>query len=66
LLFYGAFLPQFVTPNQPIEAQIALLSATFFTLAVLLDGAGAARRQGRGPSWLPAAVSATASRARCS
>jgi homoserine/homoserine lactone efflux protein len=41
LLFYGAFLPQFVTPNDRIEAQIALLSVTFLVIAVLLDGAWA-------------------------
>jgi len=41
LLFYGAFLPQFVVPNEVIETQIALLSLTFFVIAVLLDGAWA-------------------------
>ena len=29
LLFYGAFFPQFLTPNAPIAPQVALLSLTF-------------------------------------
>jgi threonine/homoserine/homoserine lactone efflux protein len=37
LLFYGAFFPQFVAPDGDIGGQIALLSATFLTLAVVLD-----------------------------
>ena len=38
LLFYGAFFPQFVTRDAPVGPQIALLSATFLGLAVLVDG----------------------------
>jgi homoserine/homoserine lactone efflux protein len=38
LLFYGAFLPQFVNLDRPVLPQIALLSAVFLTLALLLDG----------------------------
>jgi threonine/homoserine/homoserine lactone efflux protein len=38
LLFYGAFLPQFIDARQPVEPQIALLSATFLVIAILLDG----------------------------
>jgi threonine/homoserine/homoserine lactone efflux protein len=38
LLFYGAFLPQFITASRPVEPQIALLSATFLVLAIVLDG----------------------------
>jgi threonine/homoserine/homoserine lactone efflux protein len=38
LLFYGAFFPQFVSPQHAFGPQVALLSATFVALAVLLDG----------------------------
>jgi len=38
LFFYGAFFPQFVIPGAQAGAQIALLSATFLALAVLVDG----------------------------
>jgi len=38
LLFYGAFFPQFVTLSSSPGAQLALLSATFLTIAVVLDG----------------------------
>jgi threonine/homoserine/homoserine lactone efflux protein len=41
LLFYGAFFPQFIAPGGNVGAQVALLSATFLALAVLLDGAWA-------------------------
>jgi threonine/homoserine/homoserine lactone efflux protein len=41
LLFYGAFFPQFLTPGVDMGGQIALLSATFLVVAVLLDGAWA-------------------------
>jgi len=41
LLFYGAFLPQFVTPGASLTAQLALLSATFLVIAIVLDGAWA-------------------------
>jgi threonine/homoserine/homoserine lactone efflux protein len=37
ILFFGAFLPQFVTPGQPAAPQLALLSASFLLLAVVLD-----------------------------
>ena len=37
LLFYGAFFPQFVTPNGNLGAQLALLSVTFLALAATLD-----------------------------
>jgi len=37
LLFYGAFLPQFIDPGRPLAPQIALLSAVFLALALLLD-----------------------------
>lgn len=38
LLFYGAFLPQFVDPGADPARQLAVLSATFFVLAFVLDG----------------------------
>jgi homoserine/homoserine lactone efflux protein len=41
LLFYGAFLPQFVTPGASLTGQLAALSGTFLVIAVVLDGAWA-------------------------
>lgn len=41
LLFYGAFFPQFVSGGPDAGIEIALLSATFLTLAILVDGAWA-------------------------
>lgn len=38
LLFYGAFFPQFVAMDHDPGAQIAELSVTFLTVAVLVDG----------------------------
>jgi len=38
LFFYGAFFPQFVVTSYNVGAQVAVLSATFLLLAVLLDG----------------------------
>jgi threonine/homoserine/homoserine lactone efflux protein len=38
LLFYAAFLPQFVDPAQAPLPQLLLMSATFLALATLLDG----------------------------
>lgn len=37
ILFFSAFLPQFVSPSEPFLLQIALLSLIFWVLAVLLD-----------------------------
>jgi homoserine/homoserine lactone efflux protein len=55
LLFYGAFFPQFISGGADAGAQVALLSATFLVLAVVLDSgwavlAGRARKflAGRG------------------
>ena len=38
LLFYAAFLPQFVDPSAGLGRQFAILSVTFVALALLLDG----------------------------
>jgi len=38
LLFYGAFLPQFMSPGADATGHLVLLSATFLALAVVLDG----------------------------
>jgi len=37
LFFYGAFFPQFVSPSRATLPQVAILSATFIALAVLID-----------------------------
>ena len=37
LLFYGAFFPQFLSPDAPIAPQVAWLSLTFLVIAVGLD-----------------------------
>jgi threonine/homoserine/homoserine lactone efflux protein len=49
LFFYGAFFPQFVVTSYDLGAQVAILSATFLWLAVMVDVgwalvAGRARR----------------------
>jgi homoserine/homoserine lactone efflux protein len=41
LLFYGAFLPQFVEPGPGAASRLALLAATFVVLALVLDSAWA-------------------------
>jgi homoserine/homoserine lactone efflux protein len=38
LLFYGAFFPQFIIVDHYIGTQIAILSVTFFAIAMLVDG----------------------------
>jgi homoserine/homoserine lactone efflux protein len=37
LVFYGAFFPQFITPNDHVGAQVAFLSATFLIIAISID-----------------------------
>jgi threonine/homoserine/homoserine lactone efflux protein len=41
LLFYGAFFPQFLSEGRAAAPQIVVLSLTFLTLAVLVDGSWA-------------------------
>jgi threonine/homoserine/homoserine lactone efflux protein len=38
LLFYGAFLPQFIVPDADTTEQLVLLAVTFLGVALLLDG----------------------------
>ncbi len=37
LLFYGAFLPQFVTPDETLGSQLLVLSATCLIVALVID-----------------------------
>jgi threonine/homoserine/homoserine lactone efflux protein len=39
LLFFGAFIPQFVDPDGNAASQVVLLGATFMVVATLCDGA---------------------------
>lgn len=39
LVFFGAFIPQFVDVSQPHLPQVALLGVTFMVIAALTDGA---------------------------
>ena len=41
LIFYGAFLPQFISMERAVAPQIALLSALFLLIAVIFDSAWA-------------------------
>ena len=41
LLFYGAFLPQFVNLQGNVTGQLVLLASTFLVIALTLDGAWA-------------------------
>lgn len=51
LLFFGAFIPQFVRPEGPVVAQTLVLGMTFMAVATLLDG-GYALLAGRAGGWL--------------
>jgi threonine/homoserine/homoserine lactone efflux protein len=37
LFFYGAFFPQFISPGRDIGTQIAILSATFLAIELVID-----------------------------
>jgi len=51
LLFFGAFIPQFIDPKGHYVAQIALLGATAMVVALVSDGAYAVLT-GRAGAWL--------------
>lgn len=51
LLFFGAFIPQFLDPAGDVVLQTILLGATFMVVATLLDGAYAVLA-GRAGAWL--------------
>ncbi len=38
LAFYAAFLPQFLDPSAPLGRQMAILSVTFVSIALIIDG----------------------------
>src|SRR5579863_2378517 len=49
LFFYGAFFPQFIAAHMPLVPQLALLSATFLAIAIVVDSGwavGASRLRG--------------------
>ena len=48
ILFFGAFLPQFVSPGQPPGPQLLILSASFLGLAIVLDSTYALASGGLG------------------
>jgi threonine/homoserine/homoserine lactone efflux protein len=57
IVFFVAFLPQFVSPAQPVVPQFALLGATFIVLATVIVGiwallAGSLRARLRRPATL--------------
>lgn len=51
LVFFGAFLPQFVDVERPAVPQLLLLGAVFMTIGAVLDGAYAVLA-GRAGTWL--------------
>jgi threonine/homoserine/homoserine lactone efflux protein len=51
LLFYAAFLPQFIDPQAAVGPQMALLCTTFLVIATVLDG-GYVLVAGRARGWL--------------
>ncbi len=51
LLFYAAFLPQFVDPRLPPALQMVVLSVTFVAIALMLDSSYAVLA-GRARGWL--------------
>ncbi|HMI96427.1 MAG TPA: LysE family translocator [Micropepsaceae bacterium] len=65
LLFFGAFLPQFVSPTAPLLPQLLLLASSFLVLAILFDSTWAVlasrlgsvlAAQGRLRHWLEGAL----------
>lgn len=46
LVFFIAFLPQFIDPRQPVGGQMLILGATFLTLVVIVVGGYAAMAGG--------------------
>ena len=51
LLFFGAFIPQFVDTTRPYGPQVLLLALTFMALGIVLDG-GYAVLAGRAGGWI--------------
>jgi len=51
LFFFGAFIPQFVNPSQPVMPQIFLLGGVFMLVAAILDSLYAIAA-GRAGIWL--------------
>ncbi len=51
ILFFAAFLPQFIDPAKTLGPQLAVLSVTFLVLAGILDS-GYAFLAGRAKAWL--------------
>jgi len=51
LLFFGAFIPQFVRPDAPVVAQTLIFGVTFMAVATVLDS-GYALLAGRAGRWL--------------
>lgn len=51
LLFFGAFIPQFIDTARPVEGQVLVLVVTFMALAMLIDG-GYAVLAGQAGTWL--------------
>lgn len=51
LLFFGAFIPQFIDPSASILLQTVILGATFMVVATILDGAYAVLA-GQARHWL--------------
>jgi len=57
ILFFGAFLPQFVSPDGAAGAQLLSLSLTFLLLAMLFDS-GYALAAGKAGQWLESRIHA--------
>lgn len=51
LVFFGAFIPQFIDPSNETFAQVALLGATFMVVTTTLDS-GYALAAGGARQWL--------------